>query len=99
MHSADRSWKCPHNTVVGQARRWPQAALSQPPPGRSALWLRRDLGALRAGRRAPIEFCAVITTATNELLRPIPGRMPAILQPEDDRFDLRVAMATQSRRM
>jgi putative SOS response-associated peptidase YedK len=36
-----------------------------------------------AGRA--VETCAIITTAPNELVRPIHDRMPAILEPEDNR--------------
>jgi putative SOS response-associated peptidase YedK len=35
---------------------------------------------------APIYSCTVITTEANDLVRPIHGRMPAILRPEDYRF-------------
>jgi putative SOS response-associated peptidase YedK len=38
------------------------------------------------GDAGTIESCAVITTEANALVRPIHGRMPAILQPEDYGF-------------
>lgn len=45
----------------------------------AGLWERWD----RALDRKPVESCAIITTVANELLRPIHGRMPVILAPED----------------
>jgi putative SOS response-associated peptidase YedK len=38
------------------------------------------------GQDGVVESCAVITTGANALLRPIHGRMPVILRPEDYRF-------------
>jgi putative SOS response-associated peptidase YedK len=50
------------------------------PFGFAGLWERWE------GDDRTIESCAVITTEANALVRPIHGRMPAILQPEDYGF-------------
>jgi putative SOS response-associated peptidase YedK len=50
------------------------------PFGFAGLWEHWE----RQGGR--IESCTVITTEANDLVRPIHGRMPVILRPEDYRF-------------
>ena len=45
----------------------------------AGLWERWD----KAPDGVPIESCTIVTTAANQLLRPLHDRMPVILAPDD----------------
>jgi putative SOS response-associated peptidase YedK len=85
MQPAGRSGKSPHNTVARQG----EGGRKQPyyirrkdgrPFGFAGLWEHWE----REG--GVIASCTVITTEANALVRPIHGRMPAILRREDYGF-------------
>ena len=68
---------------VGGAAGPAQAAVAFPPVGRRAVRLRGAVGGLAAGAGPPLLTCALLTTAANELVRPIHGRMPVIIHPHE----------------
>jgi putative SOS response-associated peptidase YedK len=61
----------------------------------AGLWERWEAAEHHDGE--PLETCTIITTAANELSRPIHDRMPAILQEAD--YDLWLDPAEQGRRL
>ena len=58
-----------------------EAALFHSPPRRSALRLRGPVGGVGNADHSTLETCTILTTAANELVRPIHDRMPVILPP------------------